>query len=324
MLVRIFPFSFIDSNGLPLDGGMIHCYEAGTTTRAETYRDSEGSLNENPVVLDSRGCAKIWIDDGKKYDFVIEDKYGHYVDGEEDYFAGGYSGGGISKVGAYIKDSSGKLDVQAVYDGGTLNFFFSGIKGEKGDAGDKGEIGDKGERGERGLAGERGPAGNPGTDGQTGPAGPKGEKGDPGEVVPAFLSMWNETVGIDLLENWNRIAPTVNVFQKNIEIDNREKGTFILEPGSYLLSFRVFVQNGSTVSDTEDILEFALCDTDGTRLEPARRFFYDSTTMNKVYYECSAQIVTVAKRTTAAVMGQMTGMGLYACGLNSLSMIKIG
>lgn len=47
---------FFDNNGVPLSGGKIYTYEAGTTTPLATYTSSTGSTaHTNPIVLDSAG-----------------------------------------------------------------------------------------------------------------------------------------------------------------------------------------------------------------------------------------------------------------------------
>ena len=53
---------FFDANGAPLAGGLLYTYAAGTTTPLVTYTDSTGvSANTNPIVLDSRGEANVWL-----------------------------------------------------------------------------------------------------------------------------------------------------------------------------------------------------------------------------------------------------------------------
>lgn len=53
---------FFDANGNPLAGGKLYTYAAGTTTPLATYTDSSGGTpNTNPVILDSRGEASIWL-----------------------------------------------------------------------------------------------------------------------------------------------------------------------------------------------------------------------------------------------------------------------
>lgn len=53
---------FFDANGAPLAGGKLYSYIAGTTTPQSTYTDSTGATaNANPVILDSRGEAGVWL-----------------------------------------------------------------------------------------------------------------------------------------------------------------------------------------------------------------------------------------------------------------------
>tara|TARA_R110000868_G_scaffold322714_1_gene583668 strand:+ start:1142 stop:3052 length:1911 start_codon:yes stop_codon:yes gene_type:complete len=54
---------FFDSNGVPLSGGKVYTYAAGTTTPLTTYTSSAGNIaNTNPIILDSRGEANVWLD----------------------------------------------------------------------------------------------------------------------------------------------------------------------------------------------------------------------------------------------------------------------
>jgi len=53
---------FVDAAGVPLAGGKVYTYTAGTTTPLATYTDSSGATpNPNPVILDARGEAAIWL-----------------------------------------------------------------------------------------------------------------------------------------------------------------------------------------------------------------------------------------------------------------------
>jgi len=53
---------FLDANGAPLVGGKLYTYAAGTTTPQVTYTDfGGGTANANPVILDSRGEASVWL-----------------------------------------------------------------------------------------------------------------------------------------------------------------------------------------------------------------------------------------------------------------------
>ena len=62
---------FFDLNGAPLSGGLLYTYAAGTTTPLATYTDSTGLIaNTNPIVLDSRGEANVWLE-GAIYKFAL-------------------------------------------------------------------------------------------------------------------------------------------------------------------------------------------------------------------------------------------------------------
>lgn len=53
---------FFDANGEPLVGGKLYTYAAGTTTPLATYTSSSGAVsNTNPVILDARGEANVWL-----------------------------------------------------------------------------------------------------------------------------------------------------------------------------------------------------------------------------------------------------------------------
>lgn len=56
---------FFGTDGLPLNGGKVYFYDAGTTTPKNTYTNYGGlTANTNPVVLDAYGEADIWLSDG--------------------------------------------------------------------------------------------------------------------------------------------------------------------------------------------------------------------------------------------------------------------
>ena len=62
---------FFDLNGAPLSGGLLYTYAAGTTTPLATYTDSTGLIaNTNPIILDSRGEANVWLS-GDVYKFAL-------------------------------------------------------------------------------------------------------------------------------------------------------------------------------------------------------------------------------------------------------------
>ncbi len=62
---------FFTNAGVPMAGGFLYTYAAGTTTPLVTYTDSTGLVaNTNPVILDSRGEASIWLG-GVGYKFKL-------------------------------------------------------------------------------------------------------------------------------------------------------------------------------------------------------------------------------------------------------------
>lgn len=65
---------FFDNNGVPLAGGLIYTYTAGTTSNLTTYTTSAGSIaNPNPIVLDAAGRVpnEVWLISGNTYKFVV-------------------------------------------------------------------------------------------------------------------------------------------------------------------------------------------------------------------------------------------------------------
>lgn len=63
--------AFLGNNGRPLVGGRLFTYLAGTNTKTPTYSDEAGTPNTNPVVLDFRGEANVWLDPEVTYKFVL-------------------------------------------------------------------------------------------------------------------------------------------------------------------------------------------------------------------------------------------------------------
>jgi hypothetical protein len=66
---------FFDNTGLPLNGGLIYTYQAGSTTPLATYTDVNGTIaNSNPIVLDSSGRLpnEVWLTYGFNYKFVVK------------------------------------------------------------------------------------------------------------------------------------------------------------------------------------------------------------------------------------------------------------
>ena len=63
---------FDATDGSPLAGGKIFTYSAGTTSKITTWTSADGATpNVNPVILNTRGEADIWITPGTAYKFVV-------------------------------------------------------------------------------------------------------------------------------------------------------------------------------------------------------------------------------------------------------------
>ena len=69
-------WQFFDNNGVPLSGGKLYTYAAGTTTPETTYTSSSGATpNANPIILNAAGrlsgSNEIWLTEGVTYKFVL-------------------------------------------------------------------------------------------------------------------------------------------------------------------------------------------------------------------------------------------------------------
>lgn len=80
ILSPLIKFREFDNNGVPLNGGQLFSYIAGTSTPQATYTDqSGGTPNANPVVLDSAGRASVWLDPTLAYKFVLKDSLSNLI-----------------------------------------------------------------------------------------------------------------------------------------------------------------------------------------------------------------------------------------------------
>jgi len=72
-------WQFFDNNGVPLAGGLLYTYLAGTTTPTVTYTSASGGVaNSNPIVLDASGRPpnEIWLTGQISYKFVLQTSAG--------------------------------------------------------------------------------------------------------------------------------------------------------------------------------------------------------------------------------------------------------
>jgi hypothetical protein len=65
-------FRATDFLGFPLVGGKLFTYIAGSSTKQATFTDSTGGTpNTNPVILNVRGEAQVWLNPTQAYKFVL-------------------------------------------------------------------------------------------------------------------------------------------------------------------------------------------------------------------------------------------------------------
>ncbi len=92
---------FLDNNGVPLNGGKIYTYTAGSdSSLLTTYTDSTGSVaNQNPMILDSSGRPPqaFWLADVSQYHFVVKNS-GDTVVWHQDDVSGIQASGGAGLV----------------------------------------------------------------------------------------------------------------------------------------------------------------------------------------------------------------------------------
>lgn len=106
---------FFDANGNPLVGGKLYTYAAGTTTPLATYTDSSGgTTNANPVILNSRGEASVWLG-SSSYKFKLTTSTGVEIWTVDDITSNNYdvlaalaASGGSSLIG-YAPSGTGAV-----------------------------------------------------------------------------------------------------------------------------------------------------------------------------------------------------------------------
>ena len=74
--------SFLGTTGLPLSGGKLYTYQAGSSTPLATYTTNSGIIaNANPIILgtDGRTPSEIWLTYGYNYKFILQDSAGSTI-----------------------------------------------------------------------------------------------------------------------------------------------------------------------------------------------------------------------------------------------------
>lgn len=80
------PFwQFLDDNGVPVAGGFLYVYEAGTATPVTVYSDHLGATEQtNPVELNAAGkSGQVFVETGQRYKIVLTDAEAAQIDEED-------------------------------------------------------------------------------------------------------------------------------------------------------------------------------------------------------------------------------------------------
>jgi hypothetical protein len=103
---------FFNGNGVPLSGGKMYTYEAGTTTPKACYTSSSGLVaHSNPIILDSTGrvpTGEIWLTSAQTYLFVLKSSNDTLIGTWDNIY--GYSAGTADATTETQVATSGQTD----------------------------------------------------------------------------------------------------------------------------------------------------------------------------------------------------------------------
>jgi len=90
---------YSSDDGFPLSFGTVETFAAGLSVHAVTYSDAAGTPNSNPIVLDSAGRCRIYLD-ALSYSFIVRDSAGVTISTTDPIQSIGLagSGGGVGSV----------------------------------------------------------------------------------------------------------------------------------------------------------------------------------------------------------------------------------
>lgn len=109
-------FQGFDASGDPLAGGLLYAYATGTSTPLDTYTTQVGNVaNANPVVLDARGEANVWLGNTSLYRFTLKTAAGVTIWGPIDGVGDTLAGTGGSALVGFLQSGSGAV-AQTMYD----------------------------------------------------------------------------------------------------------------------------------------------------------------------------------------------------------------
>lgn len=101
---------FTNASGVPIAGGSVAVYLAGTTTLATTYQDQAlTSANTNPITLDANGECLLWVDAAYTYKILLKDALGATVSGYPVDNLPGAIGAGSSGALSFLQAGTGAV-----------------------------------------------------------------------------------------------------------------------------------------------------------------------------------------------------------------------
>jgi len=120
---------YFDDNGDPLALGKLWTYVTGTTTPLDTYSDSIGSLNANPVVLTASGRCRLYLQP-LAYKFILTDANDVAVGLTMDPVTASASavgaGSGLGEVFSFGGAADSPITVTSYPSGATFDFLHAG------------------------------------------------------------------------------------------------------------------------------------------------------------------------------------------------------
>lgn len=117
-------FQAIDGSGNPLVGGKLYTYANTTTTPQATYQDAAGNTaNTNPIILDARGEAVIFLTENRTYTFVLKDQNDALIWSQDSIGGSETTQSSVSVVTALPTSNVGP-----VYLAGTGTYYWNGTQ----------------------------------------------------------------------------------------------------------------------------------------------------------------------------------------------------
>jgi hypothetical protein len=122
-------WQFFTSNGVPLAGGKLFTYSAGTTTPRATFTSSSGATpHANPIILDSAGRvpSEVWLTASAAYKFTLKTAVDVEIWTKDDIFgiaAAADLDGYVTKAELASTASGEGGDLVGLTDGGTVQDF---------------------------------------------------------------------------------------------------------------------------------------------------------------------------------------------------------